>query len=142
MIRAAFFSLTAAGLFAPMAQAQSAVPLTDELFTFAWVVTELEGQVEAPLITPATFYVFDLADGDVGGDTPCGNSWNAKIKIDLPQVSITDVEAFYSDECPAFRNTIALLEALEQVNSAQTSPEGLELLAEDGRRLLLLNAGG
>lgn len=123
-------------------QSQEAVALTDELFTWSWVITDYAGRSDAEIVTPATFYIFDRADRDVGGDTPCGDSWNAKIDIDLPAVTISEVEAFYSDECPAYRETIALLGALEAVSAARTTPDGLELIGSDGQRLILLNAGG
>lgn len=121
------------------AMAQEAVKLTDDLFTLPWVIAEFEGQSDAEFVTAPTFGMFE---SDVGGDTPCGNSWNAKIDMDLPAVSITEVEAFYSDECPVYRDTIALLNALEQVSVARTGLDGLELIAPDGRRLMLLVAGG
>lgn len=140
MIRAAL--LTLASILPFSAVAQQAVPLSDELFDYAWVVIDYEGQSDAPVIAPTTFYVFDRGDGDLGGQSPCDVDWNAKIEIDLPAVRITDVHGFNSDECPAFRDVNAFFAALEQVTQAQTSPEGLELLAEDGRRLLLMVAGG
>ncbi|MDQ2065572.1 hypothetical protein Q9295_04250 [Xinfangfangia sp. CPCC 101601] len=134
--------LTASVFLGRAAHAQEAVPLSDELFTWSWVMTDYAGRTDVEIVTPPTFYVFDRADGDVGGDTPCGDSWNAKIAIDLPKVAFSEVEAFYSDECPASRNTIAILEALEAVVAARTSSEGLELIGQDGDRLILLNAGG
>jgi len=124
------------------AMAQEAVKLTDELFTLPWVIAEFEGQSDAEFVTAPTLSMFEVKSRDVGGDTPCGNSWNAKIDMDLPAVSITEVEAFYSDECPVYRDTIALLNALEQVSVARTGLDGLELIAPDGRRLMLLVAGG
>lgn len=143
MKRFATLSVAAAiGTCFGTANAQEAVPLTPELFTYAWTVVEIEGQVDVEAVGPTTFFVADAQDRDVGGYTPCGDSWNGKIELDLPAVSFTDVDAFISDECPAYKNTVALIEALEKVTAAKTSPEGLEFLAEDGRRLLLLNAGG
>ena len=135
-------ALTAAALVSSVALAQEAVPLTEDLFTHSWVIVNHEGQTSTEGSTAATLNVFDLQAGDVGGDTDCGYSWNAKINIDLPAVKFTDVDAFYTDECPAYRNTISLIAALERVTHAQTSPEGLELIDIDGQRLLLLNAGG
>lgn len=129
-------------LLSSAAVAQEAVPLTDELFTRSWVIADFEGRSDVEFVTPPTFYIFEIKDRDVGGDTPCGDSWNAKIDIDLPSVTITEVEAFYSDECPAYRDTMAIIKALEQVTAARTSTDGLELIASDGRRLMLLNAGG
>lgn len=135
-------ALAASILHGQTVHAQEAVPLSDELFTWSWVMTDFAGRTDAEIVTPPTFFVFDRADGDVGGDTPCGDSWNAKVKIDLPAVTFSEVEAFYSDECPASRETIAILNALEAVSAARTTAEGLELITQDGERLILLKAGG
>lgn len=129
-------------LLGSAAVAQEAVPLTDELFTLPWVIADFEGQSDVEFVTAPTFNIAEITDRDVGGDTPCGHSWNAKIDLDLPAVSITEVEAFYSDACPAYRDTIALLNALEKVAAARTSTDGLELVDADGQRMMLLVAGG
>lgn len=128
--------------FALPVNAQTAVPLTNELFDLSWVVVEYEGKGDSHGGGPATFFVADRKDGDVTGDTDCGTEWTAKMKIKLPLVSFSNVDAFISDECPAFRNTIAIMTALEKVRSAKTSGEGLEFLGADGKRLMLLVAGG
>lgn len=122
-----------------VAFAQEAVPLTPELFELQWVAVEYDGKLDDVDLAPTTLHA---SDGHAGGQTACGNNWSAKIEIDLPSVKFSDVDAFYEDSCPAYRNTIALLNALEQVSYAQTTPEGLELRAEDDRVLLLLVAGG
>jgi hypothetical protein len=122
--------------------AQEAVPLTAELFDLHWVIVDYEGRVDGVGEAPATLQIPDAEFADVGGQTECGYDWSGKIAVALPSVTFSDVEAFYEDSCPAYRNTIALLKALEQVSYAETGPEGLELRAADHRRLLLLVSGG
>lgn len=122
--------------------AQEAVPLSPELFDLHWVAIDYEGWTEGVDLAPATLLVSDAEFGHVGGQTGCGTDWTAKVEIDLPRIVFTEVEAFYEDSCPAYRNTIALLEALENVTQAATTPEGLELRDENDRRLLLLVSGG
>ncbi|MBK1793340.1 hypothetical protein JHL21_02370 [Devosia sp. WQ 349] len=122
--------------------AQEAVPLTDELFDLHWVAIEYEGKIEGVELAPTTLVVSDREFGHVGGQTGCETDWTAKVEIALPKVTFSEVEGFYEDSCPAYKNTIALLNALEQVSYAETSPEGLELKAEDGRRVMLMVAGG
>lgn len=129
-------------LLGSAAFAQEGVPLTEELFTLPWVIADFEGQSDIEYVTPPTFGIFEIADRDVGGDTPCAHSWNGKIDLDLPAVTISEVEAFHSDECPADRDTMTLLKLFEQVAAARTGVDGLELVASDGRRLMLLVAGG
>jgi hypothetical protein len=137
-----FAGVLALGLAPFISTAQQAVPLSTELFEMPWWIVEFEGAREDLPSEPSTLIVTDMAAGDVAGDSPCGNAWLAKIKLDLPKVTFSDVEGYYDQSCPGYKNMIALLNAFEQVSHATTSPDGLEFRAADNRRVMLLVAGG
>lgn len=124
---------------APMqAMAQQAVPLTPSLMEHHWTVIDFEGkQLESEMPT------FQLMEDRtiVLGQTQCGTEWNADTKVDFPRIEITNVQtgAF---ECDAARDVNRFLLALEKAARFNTSPEGLELLDKDGKRIALMVAGG
>lgn len=123
------------------AAAQQAVPLTEQLLDYSWTVVDFPGRTEQVGVDgPVTLE----RDGSnrVIGRTPCGEGWNGKLAVNLPAISISDVESFYTNDCPLMRETVSFLDNMELVRKARTSPEGLELLSADGKRLFLLVAGG
>jgi hypothetical protein len=123
------------------AAAQQAVPLTEELFDYSWIVVDFPGRTDQVGVDgPVTF----TRDGSskVIGRTPCGDGWNGKMVVNLPAISISDVESFYTNDCPLMRETVSFLDNMELVRKARTGPDGLELLSADGKRLFLLVAGG
>lgn len=123
------------------AAAQQAVPLTEQLLDYSWTVVDFPGRTEQVGVDgPVTFE----RDGSnrVIGRTPCGEGWNGKLVVNLPAIRISDVESFYTNDCPLMRETVSFLDNMELVRKARTSPEGLELLSADGKRLFLLVAGG
>jgi len=138
-----FVSVLALSFAPAMASAQEAVPLTLDLFELPWWIVELDGAHEDQPGEPATLIITDLKAGTVVGDSPCGDAWTAKVKIDLPKVSFSNVQGEYDQaSCPGYKNTIAMLDALKKVTHASTSPDGLEFRGADNRRLMLLVAGG
>lgn len=123
------------------ALAQQPVPLSEALLEQNWVVVDFPGRTEAVGVDgPVTFQ----RDGSsrIIGRTPCGDGWNGKLVVNLPAISISDVESFYTNDCPLMRETVSFLDHMELVRSARTGPDGLELLSEKGERLFLLVAGG
>ena len=139
----ALMALVAASpmFMAAPAMAQTAVPLTEDLLSQSWVVVDFVGRTDQVGVDgPVTFE----RDGTskVIGRTPCGDGWNGKLKVNLPAISISDVESFYENSCPQMRETVSFLDNMELVRSARTGPDGLELLSAEGKRLFLLVAGG
>ncbi len=123
------------------AAAQQSVPLTEALLNHSWTVVDFPGRTEQVGVDgPVTFE----RDGRnrVIGRTPCGDGWNGKLVVNLPAIIISDVESFYTNDCPLMRETVSFLDNMELVRSARTGPEGLELLSATGKRLFLLVAGG
>lgn len=138
-----FMGLGAAALMMAAApvSGQRAVPLTEALLSHSWVVVEFPGWTDQVGVDgPVTFE----RDGRsrVVGMSPCGEGWMGTLSVNLPAISISDVESFYENSCPLMRETVSFLNNLELVRSARTSPEGLELLSAKGKRLFLLVAGG
>lgn len=132
----------AAGLMAmtlPMqALAQQAVPLEPSLMGQHWVVIDFEGKrFEGEVPT------FKLVDDRtmVQGQTQCGTPWDADTKIDFPRIEITNVQTGAYD-CEAGRDVNQFLLVLEKADRFNTSPEGLELLDANGKRLALMVSGG
>lgn len=118
------------------AAAQQAVELTRELLNETWAVIEVKGNAAEGDVATISF-----AEELAQGSTPCVVPWTAQYKINLPAVQIWDVQA-PAYNCPAARRTSEFLLILEDVRSARTSSEGLELIGPDGKRLMLLTAGG
>lgn len=121
--------------------AQQAVPLTEALLNHSWVVVDFPGRTDRVGVDgPVTFE----RDGRsrVVGQSPCNEGWMGKLEVNLPAITISDVESFYDQTCPLMRENISFLNNLELVRSARTGPEGLELLSASGKRLFLLVAGG
>ena len=138
-----FAAATASALLAlsAPAKAQDAVPMTRDLFDLSWVVVDFAGRTGAVgTMTVPTLTINDGRSAD--GQTPCATGWSGTVTMNLPALTISDVEAYYDDKCPLVRETIAFLDGLERVRSARTTAEGLELVSQDGIRLFLLNAGG
>ncbi|UNU43418.1 META domain-containing protein [Sphingopyxis sp. YF1] len=138
-----FAAATASALLAlsAPATAQTAVPLSRDLFDLSWVVIDFAGQTDAVGTMGApTLTINDGRSAD--GQTPCATGWSGTVTMNLPALTISDVEAYYDDKCPLVRETIAFLDGLELVRSARTTDEGLELVSQDGTRLFLLSAGG
>ena len=118
--------------------AQQAVPLEPSLMEQHWVVIDFEGKQadgEAP--------TFKLVDDRtlVQGQTQCGTPWDADTKIDFPRIEITNVQTGAYD-CEAGRDVNQFLLVLEKADRFNTSPEGLELLDADGKRIALMVSGG
>ena len=118
------------------AAAQQAVELTRELLNETWAVIDVKGKAPEGDVTTISF-----AEELAQGSTSCAVAWTARYKINLPAVEIWDVQAPAYD-CPSAARTTEFLLLLEDVRSARTSSEGLELIGSDGKRLMLLTAGG
>lgn len=117
--------------------AQAAVPLDRSLLQWTWWVTDFAGKTdggEAP--------TFLLGDDNkiVTGTTACGTEWWATVKLDFPKISISDVQATAYD-CPHAKEVTKFLTILEAANRFHTGPDGLEILARNGRRVLLMVSG-
>lgn len=126
------------GLLPNHAAAQSAVPLEPSLLEWTWWVTDFTGKTpdsEAP--------TFLLGDDNkiVTGKTACGTDWWATVTLDFPKIAITDVQATAYD-CPHAKDVTKFLTVLESASRFKTSPEGLEILGSNGRRVLLMVSGG
>ena len=120
------------------AEAQQAVPLSPSLLDHHWTVIDFEGkQIEGEVPT------FKLTEDRelVQGQTQCGTPWDADTKIDFPRIEITNVQtgAF---ECTSAPDVNRFLLALEKADRFNTSPDGLELLDKDGKRIALMVSGG
>lgn len=132
-------SVLTLGLAPSIAIGQEAPPLSTELFERPWWIVEFEGLNDNDTqAAPPTFIVTDLKSGDVIGDSLCSKSWSGKIHLDLPKVSFSTLSTLDEKSCPSYKNTMALLKALEQVTYATTSPDGIEFRANNDRRVMML----
>lgn len=127
-------------LAALLPQVALAQEVTPQSFEAQWVAVEFEGQtLDAAYDSPATLVT---SFSDIGGQTPCDTGWSGRVSFDWPKMKIEDVQSYYDDSCPAYKDTIAFLDALEKVDRVEAKPEGIELQSAEGKRLILLNAGG
>lgn len=118
------------------AHAQNVPLLSETLFETSWAVIGFEGTGGSDFVP-----IISLKGQEASGDTGCGTDWTSHVSVNLPAIRFTKVEGALKG-CDSPARASRFLEALRQVRSTRTSPDGLELLGQDGSRLLLLVAGG
>lgn len=130
------------GAFACIAQqpaaAQTAVPLERSLLDYQWWVIDFAGK-QGGGAAPT----FRLTDDHhiVVGTTQCETDWSARVHLNFPEIHFeTPQTGAFACEGAADVNRFLL--ALEKATRFRTSPDGLELIDTDGKRVVLMVAGG
>lgn len=122
-----------------IAQDAPAPPLNVAMFNETWAVIDFAGKTTSTYPPMITF-----TEGlTVAGKTPCATGWSGRLRLNLPQLRIANVTA-NGDNCSADAkaDSARFLAVLEQVHSARSGQDGLELLDAAGERVMLLVMGG
>lgn len=134
---AAVLGLSVCTLSLP-AGAQIGVPLEPTLLQWTWWITKFKGKAETGE-TPT--FAMDDDHQSIRGKTACGSDWWADVDLDFPKIKIDNVQGTAYD-CPASKEVTKFLTLLESADRFHTGPNGLELLDANGRRIMLMVAGG
>lgn len=113
-------------------------PLSRELLSEPWTVIEVNGKMHQSDPALLTF------KGDrASGETQCGGSWTAQYTLNLPKVTLFDVQSSAPvSDCESAGEATQFLKALENVKRMRNTSKGLYFFDAKGKRIMVLIAGG